>query len=96
MTVTEAEPAARSRRRRNTRRTALVVAVLALLFGVVLHATPIGRGLYAMGNSPDAATFTGINVARTNANPAVRKRAMTFLGQSKDPRAIDFFESVLK
>jgi hypothetical protein len=34
VTVTEAEPAARSRRRRNTRRTALVVAVLALLFGV--------------------------------------------------------------
>jgi rhamnose transport system permease protein len=43
----------------------IVVAVLALLFGIVLHATPIGRGLYAMGNSTDAATFTGINVART-------------------------------
>jgi hypothetical protein len=35
-------------------------------------------------------------VARTNSNPAVRKRAMHWLGQSKDPRAIDFFESVLK
>ena len=34
MTVTEAEPAARSRRRRTTRRVAFVVAVLALLFGV--------------------------------------------------------------
>ena len=33
-------------------------------FGVVLHATPIGRGLYAMGNNADAATFAGINVAR--------------------------------
>jgi len=43
----------------------IVVAVLAVLFGIVLHATPIGRGLYAMGNSVDAATFTGINVART-------------------------------
>jgi rhamnose transport system permease protein len=43
----------------------LVVAGLAIAFGVVLHATAIGRGLYAMGNSVEAATFTGINVART-------------------------------
>jgi HEAT repeat protein len=37
-----------------------------------------------------------INVARTNQNPAVRKQAMFWLGQSKDPRAIDFFTQVLK
>ncbi|MGS2616118.1 ABC transporter permease [Micromonospora sp. LZ34] len=43
----------------------LVVAALAVLFGVVLHATPIGRGLYAMGNNAEAATFSGISVART-------------------------------
>ena len=43
----------------------LVVAVLAIGFAVVLYATPIGRGLYAMGNNADAATFAGINVART-------------------------------
>lgn len=43
----------------------LVVAALAVTFGVVLHVTPIGRGLYAIGNSADAATFAGINVART-------------------------------
>ncbi|MEV4176771.1 ABC transporter permease [Nonomuraea sp. NPDC049709] len=43
----------------------LVVAALALVFGIVLHATPIGRGLYAMGNNAEAARFTGINVART-------------------------------
>ncbi|MGW3342076.1 ABC transporter permease [Nonomuraea rubra] len=43
----------------------IVVAVLAVLFGLVLHATPIGRGLYAMGNNAEAARFTGINVART-------------------------------
>ena len=36
-----------------------------------------------------------INVARTNANPAVRKQAMFWLGQSKDPRALAFFEEVL-
>lgn len=43
----------------------IVVAVLALAFGVVLHATPIGRGLYAMGNNAEAARFTGISVRRT-------------------------------
>ena len=43
----------------------LVVAALAIVFGVVLYATPIGRGLYAMGNNADAATFAGINVRRT-------------------------------
>lgn len=43
----------------------LVVAALAVLFGVVLHATPIGRGLYAMGNNAEAARFAGISVGRT-------------------------------
>jgi hypothetical protein len=36
-----------------------------------------------------------IEVARTNKNPQVRKQAMFWLGQSKDPRAITFFEEVL-
>jgi hypothetical protein len=36
-----------------------------------------------------------IQVARTNANPAVRKQAMFWLGQSKDPRALRFFEEIL-
>lgn len=36
-----------------------------------------------------------IEVARTNANPAVRKQAMFWLGQSRDPRAVKFFEEVL-
>jgi rhamnose transport system permease protein len=43
----------------------LVVAGLAMAFCVLVYLTPIGRGLYAMGNSVDAATFAGINVART-------------------------------
>jgi rhamnose transport system permease protein len=42
-----------------------VVAVLAAVFGVLLHATPVGRALYAMGNNDQAATFAGIPVART-------------------------------
>ena len=36
-----------------------------------------------------------IEVAKTNRNPAVRKQAMFWLGQSKDPRALSFFEEVL-
>ncbi|WP_448640340.1 ABC transporter permease [Geodermatophilus sp. URMC 63] len=39
--------------------------VLVVVTGVVLHATPVGRSLYAMGNSEDAARFSGIDVART-------------------------------
>jgi len=41
------------------------VLVLALVFGVLLHATPIGRGLYAMGNNEQAARFAGVSVGRT-------------------------------
>ncbi|MFR9780695.1 ABC transporter permease [Micromonospora sp. MS34] len=41
------------------------VFLLALVFGVVLHATPVGRALYAMGNNDEAATFAGVSVART-------------------------------
>ena len=37
-----------------------------------------------------------IDVARKNSNPAVRKQAIFWLGQSKDPRAIEFFAEILK
>ena len=37
-----------------------------------------------------------IDVARNNRNPEVRKRAMFWLGQSQDPRALAFFEEVLR
>ena len=36
-----------------------------------------------------------IEVARSNKNPAVRKQAMFWLGQSRDPRALEFFQEVL-
>jgi rhamnose transport system permease protein len=39
--------------------------VLIAVTAVLLHATPIGRALFAMGNSEDAARFSGIGVART-------------------------------
>jgi rhamnose transport system permease protein len=41
------------------------LAVLAIVFGVVLHATPVGRSLFTMGAGVDAARFAGIRVART-------------------------------
>ncbi|MBB4934901.1 rhamnose transport system permease protein [Lipingzhangella halophila] len=40
----------------------LVLLVLAAAFGVLLHATPIGRGLYAVGANPEAARFAGMSV----------------------------------
>jgi rhamnose transport system permease protein len=43
---------------------ALIFAVLAIIFGVTLHATPFGRSLYAMGASAEAAQFAGIRVKR--------------------------------
>lgn len=43
----------------------LPIAALALAFGVVLHATPIGRALYAIGNNGEAARFSGIAVRQT-------------------------------
>jgi rhamnose transport system permease protein len=43
----------------------LPLLVLIAITAVLLHATPIGRSLYAMGNSEDAARFSGIDVGRT-------------------------------
>jgi HEAT repeat protein len=37
-----------------------------------------------------------IEVARTNKNPEVRRQAMFWLGQSRDPRALEFFEQILR
>jgi rhamnose transport system permease protein len=42
----------------------LIFIVLAIIFGVVLHATPVGRAIYAMGASAEAAQFSGIRVKR--------------------------------
>ena len=41
-----------------------IFVVLAVIFGVVLHATPAGRSIFAMGSSPEAALFAGIRVKR--------------------------------
>ena len=41
-----------------------IFVVLAIIFGIVLHATPFGRSVYAMGASTEAAQFAGIRVKR--------------------------------
>ena len=54
------------------------------------------KAVFALTQLPkDDGTPLLIQVARNNANPAVRKQAMFWLGQSKDPRALKFFEEVL-
>ena len=54
------------------------------------------RAVFALSQLPkDEGVPLLIQVARTNANPAVRKQAMFWLGQSKDPRALKFFEEIL-
>ena len=42
----------------------VLFAVLAVVFGVLLHRTSFGRAVYAIGNNPTAALFSGIRVAR--------------------------------
>jgi rhamnose transport system permease protein len=42
----------------------LIFVAAAIIFGVVLHATPTGRSIYAMGDSAEAAQFSGIRVKR--------------------------------
>ena len=42
----------------------LFFIILAVVFGVILHATPLGRSLTAIGLQPEAARFVGIRVNR--------------------------------
>jgi rhamnose transport system permease protein len=42
----------------------LFFAVLAVVFGIVLHATPLGRAIFAIGAGQEAAFFAGIRVKR--------------------------------
>lgn len=40
-------------------------AILLVIFAILLHFTPFGRGIYAIGLSKDAARFSGVHVERT-------------------------------
>ena len=54
------------------------------------------RAVFALSQLPkDEGVPLLIDVARKNPNPAVRKQAMFWLGQSKDARALKFFEEIL-
>ncbi len=54
------------------------------------------RAVFALSNLPnDEGIPKLIHVARTNRNPEVRKQAIFWLGQSDDPRVLDFFEDIL-
>ena len=55
------------------------------------------KAVFALTQMPaDQGVPLLIDVARKNTNPAVRKQAMFWLGQSKDARALMFFEEVLR
>ena len=41
------------------------IVVLVVVFGILLHFTSFGRGLYDIGLNSEAAHFTGVDVART-------------------------------
>jgi HEAT repeats len=54
------------------------------------------RAVFALSQLPkDEGVPKLIEVARTNRNRKVRQQAMFWLGQSRDPRALKFFEEVL-
>jgi HEAT repeats len=55
------------------------------------------RAVFAISQLPkDDAVPKLIELAKTHRDPEVRKQAMFWLGQTGDPRAIAFFESVLR
>ena len=55
------------------------------------------QAVFALSRLPrDQSVPRLIDLARSNRNAAVRKQAMFWLGQSQDPRALAFFEEVLR
>ncbi|HET7322308.1 MAG TPA: HEAT repeat domain-containing protein, partial [Longimicrobiaceae bacterium] len=53
--------------------------------------------VFALSQRPrDEAVPALIRVAKTNPDPRVRKRALFWLGQTNDPRAVALFEEILK
>jgi hypothetical protein len=55
------------------------------------------RAVFALSQLPrDESVTRLIDVARNNRNREVRRQAMFWLGQSNDPRALRFFEEILK
>lgn len=54
------------------------------------------QAVFALSQRPkDESVPALIKIARTNRDPEIRKKAMFWLSQSRDPRAIDLFEELL-
>ena len=54
------------------------------------------QAVFALSQRPrDQGIPALIAIARTNKDPEIRKKAMFWLGQSGDPRALDLFEEIL-
>lgn len=54
------------------------------------------QAVFALSQRPRAEGVPAlIRVARTNRDPQIRKKALFWLGQSNDPRAIELFEEIL-
>ena len=72
------------------------------LFGDRVDETPSndeevrGEAIFALSQQPrDESVPALISVARTNRDPMLRGKALFWLGQSGDPRAIDLFSQIL-
>jgi len=53
--------------------------------------------VFALSQLPkDEAVPELLHVAQTNPDPAVRKDAIFWLGQTHDPRALAYFEQILE
>jgi len=53
------------------------------------------QAVFALSQQRDAGVPELIHIAQTNRDPQVRKRAIFWLGQSNDPRAVALFEKLL-
>jgi HEAT repeat protein len=54
------------------------------------------QAVFALSRFPNQEGIPKLmDVARTHSNPEVRRQAMFWLGQSKDPRVVDFFAQIL-
>jgi HEAT repeat protein len=55
------------------------------------------QAVFALSQRPaDEGVPALIRIARVNPNPELRKKALFWLGQSEDPRALTLFEEILK
>jgi len=54
------------------------------------------QAVFALSQQPrDAGVPALIRIARTHPEPGVRRKALFWLGQSGDPRALALFEEIL-